>query len=190
MAVLLMALWGGVVWWGAGRTGREGVVRGVMAVGLAASMAVQLALLRLDGQLTLQTGLPLHLLLGRPGGGRHAPVSGGDRFLPSGADAAGLFAAARAGGTDARHALARRKAASHGPAAGAGPGKRLSVGGGGVQPRPKHKLSVLERRARRYAAQVAVRAGRRVLRMRAGHAVHGGAAPAGACVPARGYFRK
>ena len=61
MAVLLMALWGGVVWWGAGRTGREGVVRGVMAVGLAASMAVQLALLRLDGQLTLQTGLPLHL---------------------------------------------------------------------------------------------------------------------------------
>ena len=61
MAVLLMALWGGVVWWGAGRTGREGVVRGVMAVGLEASMAVQLALLRLDGQLTLQTGLPLHL---------------------------------------------------------------------------------------------------------------------------------
>ena len=61
MAVLLMALWGGVVWWGAGRTGREGVVRGVMAVGLAASMAVQLALLRLDWLLTLQTGLPLHL---------------------------------------------------------------------------------------------------------------------------------
>lgn len=61
MAVLLMALWGGAVWWGAGRTGREGVVRGVMAVGLAASMAVQLALLQLDGQLTLQTGLPLHL---------------------------------------------------------------------------------------------------------------------------------
>lgn len=61
MAVLLMALWGGAVWWGAGRTGREGVVRGAMAVGLAASMAVQLALLRLDGQLTLQTGLPLHL---------------------------------------------------------------------------------------------------------------------------------
>lgn len=61
MAVLLLALWGGAVWWGAGRGGREGVVRAAMAAGLAASMAVQLALLRLDGQLTLQTGLPLHL---------------------------------------------------------------------------------------------------------------------------------
>lgn len=61
MAVLLLALWGGAVWWCAGRVGREGVIRAAMAVGLAASMAVQLALLRLDGQLTLQTGLPLHL---------------------------------------------------------------------------------------------------------------------------------
>lgn len=61
MAWLLLALWGGAVAWGGGRPGREGAVRAAMAIGLAASMAVQMALLQLDGQLTLQTGLPLHL---------------------------------------------------------------------------------------------------------------------------------
>ena len=61
MAWLLLALWGGAVWLSAGRPGYEAAVRAAMAIGLAASMAVQIALLRLDGQLTLQTGLPLHL---------------------------------------------------------------------------------------------------------------------------------
>lgn len=61
MAILLLALWGGAVWLSAGRPGYEAAVRAAMAIGLAASMAVQTALLRLDGQLTLQTGLPLHL---------------------------------------------------------------------------------------------------------------------------------
>ena len=61
MAILLLALWGGAVWLSAGRPGYEAAVRAAMAIGLAASMAVQIALLRLDGQLTRQTGLPLHL---------------------------------------------------------------------------------------------------------------------------------
>ena len=61
MAWLLLALWGGAVAWCGGRPGREGAVRAAMAIGLAVSMTVQMALLRLDGQLTLQTGLPLHL---------------------------------------------------------------------------------------------------------------------------------
>ena len=61
MAGVLLGLWSGAVWWGAGRSGREHAVRAAMAIGLAASMAMQIMLLWLDGQLTLQTGLPLHL---------------------------------------------------------------------------------------------------------------------------------
>lgn len=61
MAGVLLGLWSGAVWWGAGRSSREHAVRAAMAIGLAVSMAMQVMLLWLDGQLTLQTGLPLHL---------------------------------------------------------------------------------------------------------------------------------
>lgn len=61
MAWLLMALWGGAVLWGAGHPMREKVLRISMACGLALSMTGQVVLLWLDRQLTLQTGLPLHL---------------------------------------------------------------------------------------------------------------------------------
>ena len=44
MAILLLALWGGAVWLSAGRPGYEAAVRAAMAIGLAASMAVQIAL--------------------------------------------------------------------------------------------------------------------------------------------------
>ena len=52
-------VWGAWVAWGSHRHMRA--VRLSMALGLAASMATQLVLLQLDGLLTLETALPLHL---------------------------------------------------------------------------------------------------------------------------------
>ena len=40
MAGVLLGLWSGAVWWGAGRSSREHAVRAAMAIGLAASMAI------------------------------------------------------------------------------------------------------------------------------------------------------
>lgn len=61
MALLLLLGWGGAVAWGAKRPRRRRLVRWMMACALAASMLCQMLLLGLDGQLTVQTGLPLHL---------------------------------------------------------------------------------------------------------------------------------
>ena len=212
MAILLLALWGGAVWLSAGRPGYEAAVRAAMAIGLAASMAVQIALLRLDGQLTLQTGLPLHLcglfgvlsipmLLWRA----PQPLYELSAFLAGPAAAVTLlFPAVIESSCPALmrlaflqlHALVALTPVMlwrAGKPLPTDPRRALVLASGylvAVAAFNRAQLSVSERRAGRYAAEVAGGKGRRVLPMRAGHAVHDGAAPAGGRVPARGYFRK
>lgn len=61
MQWLMLLLWGAVSVFGARAKARALFVRTLITAGLAVSMLSQLWLLRLDGQLTLATGLPLHL---------------------------------------------------------------------------------------------------------------------------------
>lgn len=61
MAWLLAAVWSAAILWGTRMARRAVWLRRAMACGLAASMAVQLLLLRMDGLLSLETALPLHL---------------------------------------------------------------------------------------------------------------------------------
>lgn len=59
MAVFECVLWGALAHYGAGR--RRRLTACLLAAGLVLSMAAQLWLLHLDGLLSVQTGLPLHL---------------------------------------------------------------------------------------------------------------------------------
>lgn len=59
MGLLATVLWATAANYGARR--HRGLTAGLLATGLACSMGSQLWLLHLDGQLSLQTGLPLHL---------------------------------------------------------------------------------------------------------------------------------
>lgn len=61
MQWLSLWLWSTLTVYGARRPGRLFVTRALLGAGLALSMLSQLWLLRLDGLLSLATGLPLHL---------------------------------------------------------------------------------------------------------------------------------
>ncbi len=61
MGMVLLLAWGAALWCGTASPARTRVFRWVMACALAFSMLTQLWLLWLDGLLTLETGLPLHL---------------------------------------------------------------------------------------------------------------------------------
>ena len=61
MAIALLAAWAAALWYGTGRPARAHAFRWLMVCALALSMLTQLWLLGLDGLLTLETGLPMHL---------------------------------------------------------------------------------------------------------------------------------
>lgn len=61
MQWLILLFWTMLILWGTQRPGRIAFLRCAMACGLAFSMGLQLLLLKMDGLLCLETGLPLHL---------------------------------------------------------------------------------------------------------------------------------
>ena len=215
MAGVLLGLWSGAVWWGAGRSSREHAVRAAMAIGLAASMAMQIMLLWLDGQLTLQTGLPLHLcglfgvlsipmLLWRA----PQPLYELSAFLAGPAAAVTLLFPAVI--ESSRPVLMRLAFLQlhvlvaltpvmlwrAGKPLPTDPRRALVLASGyllavAALNRALHtNYLFFERSARRYAVTMALCPGRRVLCVRIVHAVHDVVSTAGRCIPARGYFRK
>lgn len=58
---MILLFWTIIILWGTQRPRRVVYLRRVMACGLAFSMGMQLLLLKVDGLLCLETGLPLHL---------------------------------------------------------------------------------------------------------------------------------